>query len=149
MIHRHNFRVAAPLEAVAAFHARPASMAAITPPPLIVRITQAPAVLCSGDKMTFTLWMGPLPVRWVAQIEEAGSEGFADRQLTGPFAEWRHQHRFMPVDGTHTLVRDEVHARLRRHWLWGPVGAAMWAGLPLLFAYRGWRTRRLLATGMG
>jgi ligand-binding SRPBCC domain-containing protein len=122
-------------------------MAAITPPPLVVRITAAPDVLRRGDRMAFTLWMGPLPVRWVAHIEEAGTTGFTDRQVAGPFAEWQHRHRFIAIDETHTEVRDEVRARLRRHWLWGPVGFAMWAGLPLLFAYRGWRTRQALTKG--
>ncbi|HRX05275.1 MAG TPA: hypothetical protein P5148_19150, partial [Anaerolineae bacterium] len=30
------------------------------------------------------------------------------------------------------------------HPIWGPVGLGMMLNLPLLFAYRGWQTRRLL-----
>jgi len=62
---QHRFRVKAPLAAVADFHSRSASMPAITPPPMIVRVHAAPARLTSGDVMDFTLWAGPVPLRWV------------------------------------------------------------------------------------
>lgn len=146
MMYRHRFRVRAPLATVAAFHARSNSMAAITPPPIIVRAAPAPVVLGSGDRLDFTLWLGPLPVRWVAQIDNATQEGFTDRQIRGPFAQWIHRHSYRSLDGDVTEVRDQVQASLRQHPFWGPVGLAMWIGMPLLFAYRGWRTRRLLET---
>jgi ligand-binding SRPBCC domain-containing protein len=119
-------------------------MAAITPPPIVVRVHAAPPILRSGDRMDFTLWMGPLPLHWIAQFESASNAGFTDRQLRGPFQQWVHCHGFRAIGGDSTEVRDEVNARLRRHVVWGPVGLAMWAGMPLLFAYRGWKTRRLL-----
>ncbi len=144
MRYEHRFRVAAPVAAVAEFHSRAASMAAITPPPLIVRVHRAPARLGEGDEMEFTMWAGPLPLRWVARIEDVSPEGFTDRQLRGPFREWRHHHAFVQRADDVTEVVDRVDASLRRHVLWGPVGLAMWIGLPVLFVYRGWKTRRLL-----
>ena len=74
MKYAHRFRVEAPLAAVAEFHSRSASMPAITPPPMIVRVHAAPAVLAEGDTMDFTLWAGPIPVRWVARIEDASAD---------------------------------------------------------------------------
>ncbi len=145
MRYRHRFRVAATQAAVAAFHAQSASLGAITPPPVIVRVHAAPAVQRSGDQMDFTLWLGVLPTHWVARIENASEAGFIDRQLQGPFREWVHRHTFRPVGGDMTEVRDEVNASLRRHVLWGPVGLALWVGNPVLFAYRAWKTRRILA----
>lgn len=145
MIYRRRFRVNAPLLRVVEFHARPASMAAITPPPILVRIHRAPYVLVEGDEMEFTLWLGPLPVRWLARIEDVTDDGFTDRQLRGPFAEWSHRHTFVPLDDHTTEVHDEVTLRLSRNPFWWLVGAGMRLGLPLLFAYRAWRTRRLLA----
>ena len=32
---------------------------------------------------------------------------------------------------------------------WGLVGVLMWIGMPALFAYRGWKTRRMLEAGDG
>jgi ligand-binding SRPBCC domain-containing protein len=144
MRYQHVFRVEAPLSAVAAFHSRSSSMPAITPPPIVVRVHQAPAVLQDGDEMDFTLWLGPLPVRWRARIEDVTPASFVDRQLDGPMGHWVHQHSFVPVDANTTDVVDEVDLGLRPHLFWGPVGLGMVLGLPVLFAYRGWKTRRLL-----
>lgn len=144
MIYRHRFTVRAALAEVAAFHSRAASMAAITPPPIVVRVHRAPETLGEGDEMDFTLWLGPLPVRWLARIEQVSPTGFVDRQIRGPMAAWEHRHTFVPVDDRTTEVVDEVTLAVRRHPLWGPVGLGMALGLPVLFAYRGWRTRRLL-----
>ncbi|MGQ9491566.1 MAG: SRPBCC family protein [Anaerolineae bacterium] len=143
----HTFRVNAPQSAVADFHSRSASMPAITPPPMIVRVHAAPPQLTTGDVMDFTLWAGPIPVRWVARIEDASVEGFTDRQVAGPFAAWEHRHRFVRVDDRTTDVVDEVEAQLKRHPFWGLVGALMWAGMPVLFAFRRRRTKRLLEAG--
>jgi ligand-binding SRPBCC domain-containing protein len=119
-------------------------MGAITPPPVVAQIHQAPTHLQEGDEMDFTLWLGPLPIRWLARIEDVGQHGFVDRQLRGPFQQWRHHHRFVPIDPTTTEVIDEIEAKLQKHPWWGLVGLGMWLNLPILFAYRGWKTKRLL-----
>lgn len=144
MKYQHRFHVATPLAAVADFHAQSASMGAITPPPVVVRVQRAPARLADGDEMEFTLWLGPLPVYWLARIEDVSPTGFTDRQLCGPFRLWVHRHTFAPVDETTTAVVDEIELQLRPHPWWGLVGLGMWLSLPLLFAYRAWKTRRLI-----
>lgn len=144
---KHTFRVYAPQAAVADFHSRSASMGAITPPPMIVRVHAAPERLGSGDVMDFTLWAGPIPLRWVARIEDASPAGFVDRQARGPFAAWAHRHSFVRVDDRTTDVVDEVEAELKRHPFWRLAGALMWVGMPVLFAYRGWKTKRILEAG--
>ena len=144
MEYKHRFEVKAPLAAVAEFHAQSASMAAITPPPVVVRIHSAPARLDDGDEMDFTMWLGPLPLRWLARIEDVGPSGFTDRQLRGPFQEWVHRHTFVSVDEATTAVVDEIDLSLRTRLWWRLVGLGMWLSLPLLFAYRGWKTRQLL-----
>lgn len=144
MNYHHRFLVRAPLSQVAEFHRLPASMAAITPPPIIVRIHSAPPVLTEGSEMEFTMWLGPIPLRWQARMEDVSPTGFTDRQLNGPFAEWVHRHTFRAVDAGTTEVLDEINLRLRPHPVWGPIGAGMRLGLPVLFAYRQWKTRRLV-----
>ena len=94
--------------------------------------------------MDFSLGLGPLAIRWRARIEDASEAGFTDRQLEGPFRAWRHRHRFVALDDATTEVVDEVEASLRTHPVWLPIGLGMWLGLPLLFAFRAGRTRRLL-----
>jgi ligand-binding SRPBCC domain-containing protein len=144
MRYEHRFRVHAPLEAVAAFHSLSANMANITPPPAMVRIHQAPSVLAEGDEMDFTLWLGPLPLRWLARIEDVTPTGFVDRQVRGPMASWRHRHSYVPVDARTTDVVDQVEVEIRPHPFWGPVGLSLWLSLPFLFAFRTWKTRRML-----
>jgi ligand-binding SRPBCC domain-containing protein len=144
MRYEHRFRVRASLAVVADFHRRAASMPAITPPPIFVRVHRAPAILVDGDEMDFTMWAGPLPMRWVAKIGDVSDRGFTDRQVRGPFARWQHRHSFVPITPGLTEVVDQVEAGVKKHITWGAVGLAMWIGLPVLFAYRGWRTRRLL-----
>jgi ligand-binding SRPBCC domain-containing protein len=144
MWYHHAFRVQAPLARVADFHTAASSLKAITPPLTPMQLHHAPEKMGDGDKMAFTMWMGPLPVRWEARVEEVSPNGFLDRQMRGPFASWTHRHRFAAVGEATTEVVDEVEARLKPHLLWGAVGLAMWIGLPLLFAYRAHKTRHLL-----
>jgi ligand-binding SRPBCC domain-containing protein len=142
--YRHTFRVCAPLADVARFHASAASLKAITPPLIPMQLHHAPQKVRDGDEMDFTMWMGPLPVRWVARVEDVSPTGFLDRQMRGPFDSWTHRHSFAAVDEATTKVVDEVEARLKPHILWGAVGLAMWLGLQLLFGFRARKTRRLL-----
>lgn len=144
MKYQHRFRVSAPLQAVREFHSRSASMGAITPPPIVVRVHQAPEILEEGDEMDFTLWLGPLPMRWLARIEDVTPAGFLDRQVRGPMGSWQHRHSFVPIDASATEVVDDVELTIRPQLLWGVAGLGMTLGMPVLFAFRGWKTRRLL-----
>lgn len=167
MDYHRSYEIDVPVDRVAAFHRRAESLRAITPPLLPMRFEgEVPEELVPGDELTFRTWLGPLPVRWRARVEElewpaggageggdagepvsGGAEGFQDRQLDGPFGAWLHRHRFTPLGPSRTRVDDRIEARLARHLLWGPAGLKMSLGLPLLFAYREWKTRRLLERG--
>ena len=145
MKYQHRFRVQAPAQAVAEFHSYPAAMPAITPPPIAVQVHSAPPRVVDGAEMAFTLWLGPLPLRWQARFEDVSAAGFVDRMISGPLRVWRHRHSFVAVDAQTTDVVDEIEVELRRHPLWGPVGLGMALNLPVLFAFRQWQSRRLLA----
>lgn len=144
MIIRNTYRVNAPLEQVAAFHQRSANMATITPPPILVRMHAAPEVLSEEDQMTFTLWLGPLPIHWSARIKNVSPYGFEDHQIDGPFQKWIHYHHFNRLDIASTEVEDEIHLQLNSKLPNLLIGVGMLLGMPLLFAYRGWKTRRLI-----
>ena len=142
MNYQHIFRVRAPLADVARFHASAASLKAITPPLIPLQLHHAPEKVGGGDEIDFTMWMGPLPIRWVVHVEDVSPTGFLDRQVRGPFESWAHRHIFAAMEEATTEVIDEVEARLKPHLLWGTVGLAMWIGLPLLFGFRTRKTRR-------
>jgi len=85
-----------------------------------------------------------IPIHWTARIETVTETGFSDRQMRGPFAFWLHRHTFAAVNEQTTEVVDEITVKLSHHPLWWLVGMFMWLGLPFLFAYRGWKTKRML-----
>ena len=145
MHYQHQFQVSASLEAVSNFHSHSASMKTITPPPIRVQLHRAPEQLGEGDQMEFSLIVGPLKLDWLARISQVSLNGFTDDQLQGPFKSWSHRHQFEQIDNSTILIKDDVQAELKRHWLWWLVGLGMWLGMPFLFAFRGWKTRQLLA----
>jgi hypothetical protein len=98
--------------------------------------------------MDFTMWLGPLPLRWQARFEDVTPTSFVDRMVQGPMHTWRHHHSFVAIDVHTTDVVDEVEVQPRLHPLWGPLGLGMALNLPVLFAFRQWQTRRLLAQYM-
>jgi len=144
MIYRSRFLVNASLARVIDFHSRAASMPAITPPPLTVQLFDTPEILSEGDTVNFSLGIGPVSIRWAAHIERVTPNSFIDRQVSGPFDEWVHQHSFNTIDDHTTEVVDEITMRPRSHPLWWLAGMGMWAGLPVLFASRAKMTRRML-----
>lgn len=141
----HRFVVRATMGAVWDFHSRPSGLAELNPPLVRVSICSAPKRLSEGATMRFVLWLGIVPVPWVARYSDVSPRGFTDSQLRGPFRYWRHRHAFVPLDGARTEVVDEVEAQLATHPLHAATGLLIWLGLPVLFAYRTWKTRRLLA----
>jgi ligand-binding SRPBCC domain-containing protein len=140
----HSFKVKAGLRSVHQFHATSASMKAITPPPIIVQLHRAPEHLVDGDEMGFTLWLGPIPVHWLAQMECVTDTGFMDRQVKGPFKQWEHQHTFIPRSETCTEVLDDIDYQFCSNPILWLIGAGMALGLPALFAYRAWKTKNIL-----
>jgi ligand-binding SRPBCC domain-containing protein len=144
MEHKSHFTVNAPIAAVREFHRSPASLRAITPPVIPMSSVQANDLLGEGAEMAFTLWMGPIPARWKARIEDDQPQGFVDRQISGPFASWVHRHTFNPVDDSNTRVDYHVTYQLKSNPFWWLLGSLMAIGLPLLFRYRAYKTKKIL-----
>ena len=140
----HRFRVGAPLARVAEFHRHTRALKYLTPPPLIVSFNELQP-LAEGSVADFTMWFGPLPIRWVAvHSDVTPTNGFTDTQTAGPFDVWVHRHSFAALDETSTEIRDEIQAQPSSHPFWGLVSRFMWLNLPILFAYRAWRTRKAI-----
>ena len=104
---RHSFTVDAPLAAVHAFHHDSRALRQLTPLPIIARI-HAYEPLADGSRAAFTLWFGPLPLRWQAVHSDVGPNGFTDTQVSGPLKSWRHTHRFIPIGPRRTRVDDHI-----------------------------------------
>ncbi len=140
----YQFEVDAPVEQVRAFHHDTRALRRLTPPPMVVQLHRVDP-LGEGSISQFTLWLGPIPIRWTALHQEVGPQGFTDVQVQGPMAAWRHTHRFEPLPGGRTRVVEHILYRHPPGWrglltrlLFGRVG------LQLLFTWRRWATRSAL-----
>ena len=137
----------ATVDAVMRFHQDPGALARLTPPPIIMQLHRDERRSLTAGELEFTLWFGPIPIRWLARHEPGPTpHSFADSQVKGPLAYWRHEHIFAEVEGGVQLT-DRIELAHRRG-LPGILTRLAFDGLPLrlLFAYRHWRTRRALRT---
>jgi len=141
---RHEFTVNTPIKDVAEFHGSTQVLRKLNLPLIGLKFHRLEP-LAENSISDFTMWIGPIPVRWVARHEDVTPDrGFVDVQESGPFKIWRHRHSFVPLDGSHTLVRDEIMYVYSRAPLWYLFGHFMAWNLPLTFAYRSWVTRKSL-----
>lgn len=143
-----RFTVEAPLEAVSDFHFEPGILKALTPPLMIMQVHRFDP-LAEGSIGEFTMWMGPIPVRWKAEHSAVSQTSFTDTQTAGPMKSWVHTHTFSALSDKQTEVHEHIefehHGGLRGIWsrLLFPK-PALW----LLFTYRKWATRRAVAARM-
>lgn len=141
----YSFTVNAPVEAVADFHHDTSVLKKLTPPPIFAQIHYFEP-LKEGSIAEFTLWFGPLPVRWRAVHSNVSDRGFTDTQVKGPLRYWQHTHRFTPISLNLTRVEEHVeyghfagrHGLLTRLLFARP-------GLYMLFTARKWLTRFYVA----
>lgn len=136
-----HFTVAAPLEAVREFHRDTSALKRLTPPPTIVQLHKIEP-LAEGSVSCFTLWVGPLPLRWTAVHKNVSDHGFKDVQADGPAKKWEHTHSFVAVTDDITKVSEHIGYEHRRGF-WGLVTRVLFArpNLYFMFTYRKWMTR--------
>ena len=139
-----SFTVNAPLESVAGFHADTSALKILNPPLIIVQFHRVDP-MAEGSISDFTLWMGPLPIRWRAIHSNVGPNGFTDTQEKGPLATWQHTHRFETIDEDTTQIHEHIEYEYPTGWH-GLTSRILFGrlGLTALFAYRKWATRHAL-----
>ena len=141
----YRFDVPASLEEVRAYHHDTAALKRLTPPPVIVQLHDIEP-MAEGSISRFTLWMGPLPIRWTAVHRNVDPNGFTDIQTDGPAKKWEHTHTFTAKSENLTEVHEHIeyeHLPGSRGWLTRVLFSPL--NLNSMFAYRRWRTRRDLA----
>jgi len=139
----YTFTVDAPLSKVAEFHHDTRILKKLTPPPIIVQIHEFEP-LAEGSVSDFTLWIGPLPVHWVAVHSNVDStRGFTDTQQQGPFKRWAHTHTFTAEGQNQSCVSEHIEYEHHSGWR-GLLSRLLFPkiGLYFTFTYRKWVTRR-------
>jgi len=115
--------IRAPREILWAVHQHPSVLLRITPKILGVRLDDPDACLSPGACFTIRLMSyGILPgFAWETVIEEhVPPDQFVDTQGRGPFACWRHTHRFLP-EGAGSVLIEQVEYRCPFGWVGGMV----------------------------
>lgn len=123
-----------------AWHERPGAFQRLTPPFMPARLERGGGTLEAGSEVVLRLLprAGQLGPRWRARhvVYDPPAE-FRDEQVSGPFAEWSHRHRFDPADAGSTVLTDDVDYRLPLGALGAAVaGPAVHRQLDRMFAYR-------------
>jgi ligand-binding SRPBCC domain-containing protein len=140
----YRFVVEVPVDAVHCFHRDTRALKRLTPPPAFVQLHDIEP-LAEGSVSRFTIWAGPLPLRWKAVHRDVSRHGFTDVQVEGPAHRWEHTHTFLPLGEQTTQIHEHVeyehHAGPR-----GFVTRLLFSrlNLRLMFAYRKLVTRRHL-----
>jgi ligand-binding SRPBCC domain-containing protein len=108
VLERSQF-VAAPVDEVFTFFSDPRNLAKLTPPWLgfeITSIDEGP--VRPGFRIEYIVRPLRVAQTWVTRIIEVEPNArFVDIQERGPYAYWRHEHRFADV-GSGTIVADRV-----------------------------------------
>ena len=140
----YRFTVPASLAAVRDFHRDTSALKTLTPPPTIVQLHSLEP-LAEGSVSRFTLWVGPLPLKWKAVHRGVTDRGFTDVQAEGPAAKWEHTHTFTPLGPESTEIHEHIEYE-HKSGFWGVVTRLLfsWPNLWFMFGYRCWITRRKL-----
>lgn len=137
----YAFTVNAPVTAVSDLHHDTRILKKLSPPPLFAQIHSFEP-LAEGSRAEFTLWFGPLPVRWTAVHLHVGPQGFTDCQEKGPLKFWEHTHRFTAVDVHTAQICEHIEYEHFSGWRgWFSRLLFSKPGLALLFTARKWLTR--------
>jgi len=104
-----RFRTELPVDRLTAFgwHERPGAFERLTPPWEDVEVVSREGGIRDG-RVTLRLSRGPVKLTWRLRHEDfRPDEQFVDVQEEGPFAHWRHVHRFEDVPGG-CLMDDQI-----------------------------------------
>ncbi|MBM4069718.1 MAG: TIGR01777 family protein [Planctomycetes bacterium] len=96
-------------EAVLDWHSRPGAFERLTPPWENVRVLERTGGITDGGRLVLAVRAGGRWRRWVAtHCDFEPGRQFCDVQTEGPFAQWRHCHRFLPDGPDRCFLEDDI-----------------------------------------
>jgi ligand-binding SRPBCC domain-containing protein len=105
---KYSSVIDAPVEVVWQFHERPDVLKLLTPPWQPVQVIRREGGLKVGAITEFRLFLGLIPLTWVARHTEYEEYRlFVDQQISGPFEFWQHRHVFESQAGK-TRLTDHI-----------------------------------------
>jgi uncharacterized protein len=147
----YRSEIAAPATDVLRWHSNPGAFERLTPPWMNVRVLDGVGGIEPYHWQRLRVGVGPIGVSWtlVHHAVDDGT-GFADEQTDGPFASWRHEHRFSSGGPERSVLEDRISYQLP----FGSAGQLVVGGqferrLNDLFRFRHARTKLDLARHAG
>ena len=130
-------RLPVAVEDAFAYHERPGALQRLVPPWESVEIESTDNSLAVGSKVVLKTSVFGIPIRWVAEhTDYEPPHLFADTQLSGPFAAWRHQHQFKAIDEQSCLT-DQIDFEVPLGSVGRVLGSRAALGkIEAMFAYR-------------
>ena len=114
---------------VFAWHERPGAFERLTPPWEHTRVLERSGGVRDGGRVVLKVG-APVGLRWVARHTDFEQDRqFVDEQVEGPFARWRHVHRFIADGPDACVMTDRIEYA-------PPLGAVGAAGDPLFIRPR-------------
>lgn len=135
---KRSLEIPLPRDKVFEFFANAENLERITPPQLGFNIvTPTPIEIEKGTLIDYKISMHGIPMTWRTEITEWDPpHQFVDTQLSGPYKQWIHTHRFTAIDENTTLMEDEVRYRLPLEPLGDLAHFIVVGELEKIFAYR-------------
>lgn len=124
------------------YHERPGALNRLIPPWEKVSIESSDCSLKTGSRVVLKTSIGGVPLRWVAEHTQYDPPHlFADRQVSGPFAAWNHQHRFETLHAGHLKNQSQLVDQIDYRLPFGALGDLFGAtkarkSIEAMFAYR-------------
>lgn len=133
--------IAVPPDTLYRWHAQEGAFERLIPPGERVELIDRTGGLEVGARAKLRMRVGPLALPWDAvHTEHVAGRSFTDVAERGPFARWRHEHRFEPEGEGLSRLEDRIEWRLPL----GPLGALgnRWARrrIERMFSFRHRRT---------
>ncbi len=126
------------LETLFDWHLNPRAFQRLVPPWEGVKLTSSYSALYKDAELEFKFKTFGIPLKWVAKITELEpNQRFVDQQISGPFAEWTHEHLFRATGEKTAELSDQIKYRLPGGFLGQRLGSHYAASrLEKLFKFR-------------
>lgn len=109
MIFQYQSNLDAPVSDAFSWHCRKGAFERLSPPWEKVRVMGGSGTVEGGGTVSFKIKTGPVWSDWKANhVACIKNEFFADEQVEGPFASWRHEHRFTPDKAGRCVLTDHI-----------------------------------------
>jgi ligand-binding SRPBCC domain-containing protein len=133
------------VEELFSFHADTKNLPIITPPGTTVDIIKLDNELKEGNTAVLKIKKGLLSFVWMLIFEKVEYPNLiVDVATKSPFKSFRHEHHFISVDDTHSILRDRVTFSLPFGILSTPIVWFIEHDMKKMFKFRHQETKRIL-----